>query len=351
MLVGLQNLRAVAAYSVVVFHILAALNTSEPWLIGNISVAAAGVDVFFVLSGFVMVYVAKDNENPIAFFAKRIVRIVPIYWLATLTLVAGSLLAPSFFGRVESTPLSLFKSLLFIPFQAENGSWEPILLVGWTLNMEMVFYLIFAVTLILPPQIRLIGLSVLIVGGYSLAREFGEGTIFQFYGASVVLEFLAGSLIAYALKTPMLSQVWKNISPLCFGVIAVCGFLYSGLNHNEMDRFVAFGVPSIFLVLAVAQNDLFFRGFKRGVLTQLGDSSYSAYLIHVPLISFGFSLAYMIFGNSEITSFIVIGFVLIGTIVGAHFSFEFFEKPMNRLLRSLLITQNNLILKWFFQKA
>src|SRR5690606_7660569 len=128
-LYGIQYLRAVAALGVVVFH--AAERTGTHFAIG-----AAGVDVFFVVSGFIMWVIANDRSpSPSAFLRGRIERIVPLYWAATSVMVAGGL--AGLFPNLRVTAWHVFASLAFIPSRSpSNGEVWPVLVQGWTLNYE-----------------------------------------------------------------------------------------------------------------------------------------------------------------------------------------------------------------------
>ena len=142
--VPIQILRAVAAIAVVVSHAAQNLdrfaiapNTSHFFVSG-----AAGVDLFFVISGFVMVYASEplfgSASGAVTFLYHRIVRIVPLYWLATTFYVIVAVLLP---GLGTAYPIrTVAASFLFIPTLLPDGGIHPVVLQGWTLNYEMLFY-------------------------------------------------------------------------------------------------------------------------------------------------------------------------------------------------------------------
>lgn len=136
MIKNLQALRAFAALSVVYLH--AAITT--PFAVGNF-----GVDVFFVISGFIMSHVCATD--PSRFIARRLARIVPLYWLTTLALFALAVVAPAIGKQTNAELPHLIQSLLFIPYLKSPGQIMPILDPGWTLNYEMAFYAIVAIAL------------------------------------------------------------------------------------------------------------------------------------------------------------------------------------------------------------
>src|SRR5947209_976295 len=122
---NIQYLRGIAALGVVAFH--AALTAGVPFRMG-----AFGVDIFFVISGFLMVAITNVNSRQAPFLRDRIVRVVPLYWIATLVVYLAD-------RRYTSGPDQLVSSLMFIPrgHSADAPWFFPVLNVGWTLNYEM----------------------------------------------------------------------------------------------------------------------------------------------------------------------------------------------------------------------
>ena len=149
-LLNVQALRALAAFMVVCVHIQAlALMAGAPAKVteaGN-----AGVDLFFVISGFIMVFTTgRKPMGPAAFFGARLRRIAPLYWSMTLAVFLVARLAPSL---VQNTPTDigrLVASILFVPELRPDGTMRPVVFVGWTLNFEMAFYVLFALGLFAP---------------------------------------------------------------------------------------------------------------------------------------------------------------------------------------------------------
>jgi exopolysaccharide production protein ExoZ len=154
-----------------------------------------GVDLFFVISGFIMVALTDARPTtPKTFILDRIARIVPPYWIATLcAFLVAAIDAHFYHGATD--PGLLARSLLFVPAQNAFGKIEPTLYLGWTLNYEMFFYAVFALTLFLPRG-RLLVLCTLfgalvLIG--SLARPTGAAAIV--YTNPLLLEFAAGAIL------------------------------------------------------------------------------------------------------------------------------------------------------------
>jgi exopolysaccharide production protein ExoZ len=131
MLSSIQVLRGVAAVMVVLFHVL------------GFQIGSAGVDIFFVISGFIMFHTNREVFGhagaAILFLKRRILRVAPLYWLCTA------------FALWPKTELkTLAASVLFVPVRSGDGSIHTVLAPGWTLNFEMFFYIVFAAGLVLP---------------------------------------------------------------------------------------------------------------------------------------------------------------------------------------------------------
>ena len=123
--------------------------------------------MFFVISGFIMVYVSRNFSGPggaADFAIRRVIRVVPLYWLFTGVFVALLLFWPSIFSTLKLSARHTAESFLFIPTVNNVGDYYPVLGVGWTLNYEMYFYAIFAVLLLVP-----ISRSVMITAVFFLA--------------------------------------------------------------------------------------------------------------------------------------------------------------------------------------
>ena len=150
----LQVYRGIAAVLVVMVHVT--IKSGERFnqvaFLNLFGAGWSGVDYFFVLSGFIMVYVHRSaigkKEQLKSFLVKRAVRIYPIYWIITLTVLCLFLVIPGFASNNQDLSLGkVIASLLLIPQKD-----QPILEVGWTLIHEIYFYLLFSIAIWLKPK-------------------------------------------------------------------------------------------------------------------------------------------------------------------------------------------------------
>lgn len=266
----IQLLRFVAAAAVVAYHAQLTLlsyvpgSVPFPWL----EYGQYGVDLFFVISGFIIVHVGTTREKKAGVFVRRrIGRIVPMYWLTTLALFALSLV-PGVARSGAPSVDQLVRSLLFLSWTAGPGTY-PVLNVGWTLEYEMLFYAVAAaaMSVMRRPWGWAAFVMLALVGT-------GRGTAF-FLQNPIIVEFVLGMAIA-------ISTLDRRLFP---GVLAAALIVTATLAPvGPAWRLWAFGLPSAVIVAAAVAMDRR-RGYTGRILPELGNASYSIYLVHVIVIS------------------------------------------------------------------
>lgn len=335
---SIQYLRAVAALAVVHLHAYVELQKSgdlsaTSWFQGDL-----GVDLFFVISGFI-IWMTTDNDRsrPMAFWWRRIVRVVPLYWLCTLALVVLLAVMPTLFNQSHLEFWHVVRSLLFIPHEDpfEPGMIFPILQVGWTLNYEMFFYACFGVALLLPARLRAIAvcawLGALVTAG---AIFKPENALLATYTNPLLLEFMAGMLIGYACKRlpspPPIAGYGLVI--LALASYAVLNF---GLDITPMDwRVLCWGLPAALLVagLVIIERQTPVRHLT--VPHLLGDASFAIYLSH----PFTLGVLGWAWGRLELGSvFTADVFVVIAMLIcalGGVLLHLLAERPLTALMRN-----------------
>lgn len=282
-LAGLQTLRAMAALMVLTGHVLAEAehyfardlpSTGLPW--------SRGVDLFFVISGFIIALsAARMQGQPLTFLWRRFWRVVPLYWLFT-TLTVVALMVPGALKDTQPDLGQIVSSYLFLPHARPDGRIAPVLSLGWTLNYEMAFYALTALALCLSRPFVFVSLALvaLSLAGLGIAGP-SQGAFVAFYTNPLMLEFLFGIAVARAY-----SFGWRLSGR---GMVACAGagvFLLLLLHGTGLPRFLAAGVPAMLIVAAVTLRDGAPTGSRatsaagRWPLQRIGDASYALYLSH-----------------------------------------------------------------------
>ena len=280
---SIQFLSALAAMLVVVYHAQLdfSLNISKPSFVGEsylFAFGAVGVHIFFVISGFIMVFASKFEPkfDAKAFFRRRILRIYPIYWIcAALYLSFHALMSITY----ELTVREYFGAIFLLPDYSSK-----IIGPGWTLAFELFFYFCFGVSMLAGLNRGLLLLTVVFFGlvAVGLILPF-ENQLWNFLTNTLLMEFLAGSAVGwlfirgYLPKSLGFTFLMGALILFSFGI----GYGYDGLPSALM-----WGVPSVLLVAGCVSIEAS-RVIPDWVskIGHFGDSSYALYLIHILLIT------------------------------------------------------------------
>ena len=336
MILSIQYLRGIAAMMVVYLHAVEQLRRISGPTAANFhgELGAAGVDIFFVISGFIMwVTTADDRTTPGMFVRKRLVRVVPIYWLLTLFIAAVALAAPSLVSSTRFDAAHLLASLGFVPSpHPVLAKPYPVLIPGWTLNYEMAFYALFALALFLPKPSRLWAILAALAGAVLAGRLVrGSGAV-AFYSDPIVLEFGAGALIGALFRSSwtVLHRVAAGVGLL--GLAALLAGFGSGL---DLHRLVLAGVPAALIVFGLAFYEKARPAPDLAPVRIVGDGSYSIYLTHVialPILTKAWEIAGLGAGGGLSVIFILTG-LLASALAGIAF-YGLVEQPLALALRS-----------------
>jgi len=362
---SIQALRGIAALAVFLCHLIAieeghsgrAFKLTDLWENG-----AYGVDLFFVISGFIMVWVAGDLQRTARaagdFLYSRVTRIYPLWWLFAGAMAFFLIVfrgVPWDVTRIEPAgiegPTHVLKSFLLWPQDI-----HPVLGVGWTLVHEMYFYIGFALLIFaLPAKARIYGIlawgSAVAIGALSgLSGDFG-GDLIALIFYPMTLEFIAGALVGYAIKAG-----WRRFG-LVSMILGTAGLVLAffdldksathsvlatiGIEGNSgygaaWRRTFVYGVPAALLIYGAVAMEL-----KHGLgaripkfMVDLGDWSYSLYLCHVLVIS---AVGRVWYGMVDPQSWFAVAayliMVTIATMLTAALTYRFFERPSIRLFR------------------
>jgi exopolysaccharide production protein ExoZ len=272
---SLQYVRALAALAVVAFHAL-------QWGDGGFDVGRAGVDVFFVVSGFVLWRSAGGGAlAPGAFLWRRWTRVAPLYILMTLATATLAAAWPEFLPNVHPEAGHVLLSLLFIPHFDPRGLPFPLLPQGWTLCYEALFYLLFAAALLTPRRRRAAalcaGLIALVSAGFLLRNPA------YILGANpLMLEFGLGVVLARWDEHGALPGRAGGALLLALGLLALAVPAGLGL-FSEMWRPLLWGAPAGLIVAGAVALERSCTPRRLSGLARIGDASYSIYLVHLPV--------------------------------------------------------------------
>lgn len=280
---NIQILRAVAALLVVVHHVSDALEREGlHWFVHSLGtldqMGASGVDLFFVISGFIMVHVGGSGfpgmREAIGFLLRRFLRIYPAYWIVTGVAIAIWTAGVGFRSQGVDAAY-LVQSLLCLPMLR-----HPLVDQGWTLSFELYFYALFALGMFL---LRTPGRFVLAAGtwfflSWLAGKATGIGLITQFLGSPLLFEFLAGAVVGVLHRRGQIPI--RALAGFAFLAVAV-GILAFGavVGVDWSWRTLAWGIPAVLVLLAALYLPQV-EGRKGNPLLILGDASYSIYLVH-----------------------------------------------------------------------
>jgi len=342
-LYSVQALRGLAACLVVVSH-LGAVETKyagDPVLPAATILGFSGVDLFFAISGFIMVYVTQGRLGSLtrsgSFLFSRVTRIYPLYWLVSAALIVVWLRYPDMvFASATGSP-DVLKSLLLWP-----ESRPPLLAVGWTLIHELYFYFVFAALVALPAR-ALPGALAIWGAGVALGAALGLG------GASPVLaivfhpltfEFLAGAIAGMIFTRLTPGRAIANAAALigAGGFIAalIASQLYwPGSFPDGWARAGLFAGPCALLVFGAAGLERAGAWRPAVALSRLGDWSYALYLTHVVTLSALGRLWSVAASDGAWDNAAALAALFAGAVFVAWLTHAYAERPMLTVTRSL----------------
>lgn len=335
---SVQVLRGFATLGVLLAHLYAVEGKYSPdRLLGRWSdLGHWGVDIFFVISGFIMVYVTwnapRGHGQVPLYLWRRATRIYPLYWAISLVILVLWLIRPDMVFGSNPDP-DILRSFLLYP---QSGS--PLLAVGWTLVHEVYFYLVFALILLVSRRWVLPFLalwSAIAVAGWFWAEP--RIPTFQLVFSPLTLEFTAGAAFGcwYAGATPE-ARRQPLLSAACFAMAAVL-VMVVGFTQDDLIAYAAdyaLRVPLYGSAALFAFAGLLLSGWQVGRVAEwLGDISYSLYLTHVMALTVVAQIAKRFLGSGYVDNVILIMSMTATALVAGHLTYRFVEKPLIDLFR------------------
>jgi len=356
MLINVQFLRFAAALLVVIYHASHHVRSTgaDQGMVFSAgeAIGFAGVDVFFVISGFIMSYTTINQQGKQAgfdFIKRRLARIYSGYWPFFLSALALF----SWARPAHLAESNLLKSFILWP-QSLN---RVLLEISWTLSFEMYFYIVFCMLLFVGMRlrIRLLIISAALIAGFDVYRHWyllgfspenlhALGFADQFLTSPFLLEFLAGALLASKMKSRSVSSGWLNLAA-GIGGFAVAGWVnvevYQGAieqGYYVVPRVLLFGIPSLFILYGLVQLEQNGLVATRRFSLATGGASYALYLCHVlffvATMKLGLNRFLFDFPAWQVQTFFAVYVVLIVTFSTVYY--QMIEKPLHRLFKQVL---------------
>lgn len=267
---SIQILRALASIMVVICH------TSIT------NRGGFGVDIFFVISGFIIVYTTEKADTP--YWLPKVKKIIPLYWFMTLLTSLIILIAPNLFHSYEVNREYFIKSLLFIPY-SHNGINQPVLGLGWTLNYELFFYFIFwcAMKIQYSHRVFITSLVLLYLMVLSNILEFDNYYV-QYYGNNIIVEFVYG-MIAYYIYVNIIKKYVIQISDVRIWFLVTGILFYMMWEFNDIYQYRGF-IEGILALVLFCFSLAFECSQTRWevLLVKIGNASYILYLVHIYIV-------------------------------------------------------------------
>ena len=326
---------------VVFYHIMIVqekIGTGDHLLPGWFLIGISGVDLFFTISGFVMVVVTRGKFQQVTemgrFLRNRLTRIYPMYWLFTL----AAIVAFTVVGSRAMVEDNLFRSLLLIPQEK-----APLLSVGWTLIHEVYFYMVFTLLLCAPEKCLagiMAGWAILILTVHLALAATGtvmSSPVSQVAVHPLTLEFIMGALVAlFTFRRGARGGIFLLSSGVVLWIAGGTLFYVFRIDAliGDWARVVCLGLPSaVLLAGAVILEKETGASFPR-VLQIVGDASYSIYLSHF-LVIFAIGRIYVDMVASEgINELVLAGGMFGGVVIVGMGSYRILERPLIRLFRN-----------------
>ena len=339
---SIQCLRGIAALLVVVFHAHGAVFlkfSTAPSLLnaheGLRTFGVVGVDIFFVVSGFIMFYVySKDFGTPKAslnFFARRLIRIVPLYWIFTGLMAFLLLVVPGAFATLKFDATHILESFLFLPTTNSAGEYFPVLNVGWTLTYEMYFYALFGLALCSNARVALglIGAWFVVsaVAGHWLPRDSAE--LYMLLN-DILVEFVLGGAIGLAALKGYRLPLGAAHLVLLGGLTAFAAQIV--LGDPGWGRLPVRGLPAACVVAALVSMEMHGTFRPPAWLARAGDQSYSLYLCHSLAQTAFFKTVVLLGAQTWMAADLLIAMAVFVSMLAGHFVYITLERPVTRAL-------------------
>jgi len=311
LILSIQYMRAIAAILVVVSHISVKSWTHAHYAIDWGKYGILGVDIFFIISGYIMMFIAHKKENNMKLFLKsRFIRIIPLYWILSLVSLSVYLYNPSIVNS-STGDTTILSSFLLIP---GNGTF--LVATGWTLTYEIYFYFLFSIALLFKSHYRYVGLMLIMILLVGYGSLFNDESLFF---SDKLLEFSVG-MLAYMTHKSL------KIGP----AIILFLFLSALLAFPSLEgkaHIIQYGISATLFFVGMIHLEPFFRKYRTVwiaiIFEKIGESSYSLYLTHLFVLG-GVSRIFKL-ELLQAHPYLYIGTLFFGSIIVGHLCYLYLE--------------------------
>lgn len=337
---GIQYLRAYAALLVVFNHLWSTGGVISKYL-GFDIIGGFGVDIFFVISGFIMAYTISDYSKPErfgigwSFIKKRIHRIYPLHVLVLAPMILVYILG-CILKKDEVSIYSIIGSVFLLPDFTASSSYRMINPVEWTLVYEMIFYISLSAFIFITPGKKscliiysiFLALVVLIINGFGFRGERLEWVNIKYIvGDTIFLDFIMGFFVYYLSKKIKI----KLTAIQTMSLILVLTALAVIMAKAGLPRLVSYGCPAFILVLIFTVEEKLNRE-KINLLMTLGGASYAIYLTH-PLYLKAYSAIHHLKPSVGEGSDLINFFISLAAIITGLLTYKYIEPWLNKITR------------------
>jgi peptidoglycan/LPS O-acetylase OafA/YrhL len=293
---------------------------------------AAGVELFFIISGFIMCFItaekAEKKDSIGHFLVNRFTRIIPLYWILTLLGMIVFFIFPDKVN-IGGGETKILDSFLLIP---TTGVY--ILKGGWTLSYEFFFYFIFSLGMLFPMKVGHLVTSMILIALTSLNFLGYRGNIFlAFFTSTLLLDFILGIILFELFKR------FKEVPKIFSGIMILTGSVLLIILNHRFDYglpVLGIGIACFFISLGFVFLEEQVKKYEVPFFTMIGNASYSLYLFH-PFALAGVALLLAHLGlNRGIWAWPFLVIIGATSLTGGILCYLFLEKPVTKEIRSLV---------------
>lgn len=327
-LTSVQYLRAFASIYVLITHVFQHLGVSMPG--GYFLAGAYGVDLFFIISGFLIYLTTRENDSWKSFGIKRFFRIYPLYWFSFFVFSAFYILQQDF----TLNSIQIIQNIIMIPWNDELTTRSLLVNVAWSTVYEVYFYVVFTILLILKFNkkaiIPLLLLLFVVAKAITVLNlfELNNSGIFRFIssvaGRTHIIPFIIGILIAMMYQNKNITVIIKKHQRLGRIMFIGLNIIYLGITISQYAQYKSYLFSTIIFTLWLYVDYLFEINYETKsskIMSLIGDISYSIYLLHILVILFIIDVL-----NQNNVYVALVG--SIATTLGlSYITYRFLEKP------------------------